>query len=81
MISRTLIRIKAFKELYSRITTGSTDTKAAESELMQSFVQTQRLWGLMALLPSALAMTQELISSQRMYGGQAVTANSYLSIS
>lgn len=59
MISRTLIRIKAFKELYSRITTGSTDTKAAESELMQSFVQTQRLWGLMALLPSALAMVAE----------------------
>ena len=59
MISRTLIRIKAFKELYSRVTTGSSDTKAAEAELMQAFVQTQRLWGLMALLPSALAMVAE----------------------
>ena len=59
MISRTLIRIKAFKELYSRITTGSTDIKAAENELMQAFAQTQRLYGLIALLPSALAMVAE----------------------
>ena len=59
MISRTLIRIKAFKELYSRVTTGSTDIKAAENELMQAFAQTQRLYGLIALLPSALAMVAE----------------------
>jgi len=59
MITRTLIRIKAFKELYSRITVGSTDTKAAENELMQAFVQTQRLYGLVALLPSALAIVAE----------------------
>ncbi len=66
MISRTLIRIKAFKELYSRVATGSTDTAAAEKELFQAFEQTRRLYALMALLPVALqTMAQDKILKQK----------------
>lgn len=65
MINRTLIRVKAFKELYSRIITGSSDIKAAERELMDSFVQTRRLFAMCALLPSALAtLAEDRISTQ-----------------
>ncbi|MBR4801650.1 MAG: transcription antitermination protein NusB [Bacteroidales bacterium] len=66
MISRTLIRTKAFKELYSRITTENTDTSAAEKELMQSLEMTRRLYCLMALLPSAMIPVAEDKISQQM---------------
>ena len=66
MISRTLIRTKAFKELYSRITTENTDTSAAENELMQSLEMTRRLYCLMALLPSAMIPVAEDKISQQM---------------
>ena len=65
MINRTLIRVKAFKELYSRIITGSSDINAAERELMDAFVQTRRLFAMCALLPSALAtLAEDRISTQ-----------------
>ena len=57
---------KAFKELYSRVATGSTDTAAAEKELFQAFEQTRRLYALMALLPVALqTMAQDKILKQK----------------
>lgn len=59
MISRTLIRIKAFKELYSRITTENTDIQAAERELVLSLEKTRQLYCLMWLLPSALVPVAE----------------------
>ena len=59
MISRTLIRTKAFKELYSRITTEDTNVKAAERELMLSLDKTRQLYCLMWMLPSALVPVAE----------------------
>lgn len=56
MISRSLIRIKAFKELYSRITVGSGDIVAAEKELLLSLDKTRQLYCLMALLPYSLSV-------------------------
>ena len=65
MISRTLIRIKAFKELYSRIATENTDTAPAEKELMLSLEKTRQLYCLMALLPAALVpVAEDKISQQ-----------------
>lgn len=65
MISRTLIRIKAFKELYSRIATENTDTAPAEKELMLSLEKTLQLYCLMALLPAALVpVAEDKISQQ-----------------
>ena len=59
MISRTLIRIKAFKELYSRITTENTDVQAAERELVLSLEKTRQLYCLMLMLPAALVPVAE----------------------
>lgn len=56
MISRTLIRVKAFKELYSRISTDSTAVESAEKEMMASLEKTRDLYCLLALLPSALSL-------------------------
>lgn len=65
MISRTLIRIKAFKELYSRITTENTDIQAAEKELLLSLEKTRQLYCLMCLLPAALVpVAEDKISQQ-----------------
>lgn len=66
MISRTLIRIKAFKELYSRITTENTDIQAAERELLLSLEKTRQLYCLMWLLPAALVPVAEDKISQQM---------------
>lgn len=56
MISRTLIRVKAFKELYSRISTDSTAVESAEKEMMASLEKTRDLYCLLSLLPSALSL-------------------------
>ena len=65
MISRTLIRIKAFKELYSRITTENTNIEAAEKELILSLEKTRQLYCLMCLLPAALVpVAEDKISQQ-----------------
>ena len=65
MLSRTLIRIKAFKELYSRVTTGSSDSSSAEKEVVQAFVKTRELYCLLSLLPYSLAVVaSDKISAQ-----------------
>ncbi|MBO4691571.1 MAG: transcription antitermination protein NusB [Bacteroidales bacterium] len=56
MISRTLIRVKAFKELYSRISTDSTAVESAEKEMLASLEKTRDLYCLLSLLPSALSL-------------------------
>lgn len=56
MISRTLIRVKAFKELYSRISSDSTAVESAEKEMMASLEKTRDLYCLLSLLPSALSL-------------------------
>lgn len=55
MISRRLIRIKAFKELYSRVSTDSFAIKPAEDELIAACSKTRELYCMLMLLPCALA--------------------------
>lgn len=55
MISRRLIRIKVFKELFSRVSTGSYALKPAEKELVAACSKTRDLYCLMLMLPSELA--------------------------
>ena len=55
MISRRLIRIKVFKELFSRVSTGSYALKPAEKELIAACSKTRNMYCLMLLLPSELA--------------------------
>lgn len=64
MISRRLIRIKVFKELFSKVSIGSYDLKAAENELLTACEKTRELYCLMLLLPVELAkMAQEKIDA------------------
>ncbi len=55
MISRRLIRVKAFKELYSRVATDSFAIQPAENELFVSCSKTRDLYCMLLMLPCALA--------------------------
>lgn len=54
MINRRLVRVKAFKVLYGRVSTGSFDISASESELESSLQKTLELYAMMLLLPHEL---------------------------
>ncbi len=59
MISRRLIRIKVFKVLYSRISSGSDSFSAAEKELLLSCEKTLELYYFILSLPLALKYVAE----------------------
>lgn len=59
MISRRLIRIKVFKVLFSRISSGSDSLTGAEKELLMSCSKTQELYYLLLALPGALKTLAE----------------------
>lgn len=59
MISRRLIRVKAFKELYSRVSTDSFAIQPAENELFVSCSKTKELYCQLLMLPYALAKVAE----------------------
>ncbi|MDD2426142.1 MAG: transcription antitermination protein NusB [Bacteroidales bacterium] len=59
MISRRLIRIKVFKVLFSRISSGSDSLIAAERELLHSCEKTQELYHYLLWLPVALKKVGE----------------------
>ena len=64
MINRRLIRIKVFKELFSKVSTGSYDVVPAENELLAACKKTRELYCLMLLLPVELSkMAQEKIDT------------------
>ena len=64
MISRRLIRIKVFKVLFSRISSGSDSITGAEKELLLSCGKTQELYFLLLTLPGALkALAEKKIDS------------------
>ena len=64
MINRRLIRIKVFKELFSKVSTGSYDVVPAENELLTACEKTRELYCLMLLLPVELSkMAQEKIDT------------------
>ncbi|HNY06244.1 MAG TPA: transcription antitermination protein NusB [Candidatus Egerieousia sp.] len=64
MINRRLIRIKVFKELFSKVSTGSYDVVPAEKELLAACEKTRELYCLMLLLPVELSkMAQEKIDT------------------
>ncbi len=54
MLNRRLIRIKAFKELFSRVSTNNFDVQSAKNELEQSFQKTKELYCMVQTLPLAL---------------------------
>ncbi|MCI1779312.1 MAG: transcription antitermination protein NusB [Bacteroidales bacterium] len=54
MLNRRIIRVKVFKELFSRIATGSDSYKDAEKELMASCEKTRDLYLYLLKLPIAL---------------------------
>lgn len=64
MINRRLIRIKVFKELFSKVSTGSYEVVPAENELLTACAKTRELYCLMLLLPVELSkMAQEKIDT------------------
>ena len=54
MINRRLVRVKAFKVLYSRVSTDNFDVQTAERELETSLEKTLELYAMMLLLPAEL---------------------------
>lgn len=54
MINRRLVRVKAFKVLYGRVSTDNFDIPASESELKSSLQKTLELYAMMLLLPAEL---------------------------
>lgn len=54
MINRRLVRVKAFKVLYSRVSTDNFDVAAAQGELEISLQKTLELYAMMLLLPLEL---------------------------
>ena len=64
MINRRLIRIKVFKELFSKVSTSSYEVVPAENELLTACAKTRELYCLMLLLPVELSkMAQEKIDT------------------
>lgn len=59
MISRRLIRIKVFKVLFSRISSGSDSLLAAEKELLHSCEKSVELYHFLLYLPIALKRVAE----------------------
>lgn len=59
MLNRRLIRVKAFKVLFSKVLQGSDSIQAAENELIASCEKSVDLYCLLMLLPSALKRLAE----------------------
>ncbi|MBO7278782.1 MAG: transcription antitermination protein NusB [Bacteroidales bacterium] len=55
MLNRRLIRIKAFKVLYSSVCSSSTSLRSIEEELLHACEETRRLYYFMLQLPVALS--------------------------
>ena len=69
MINRSLIRVKAFQELYSRVCVNNFETEPAKRELIVACNKSVELFALIAALPASLALaaSDRVISERRKF--------------